>query len=79
MLKEEDKLTDALIQFIQALPETKREKIARKITPKKKGKASAKKKTSKKTKVEKLVEHFGTLGNRLPKDYKFNREEANER
>ncbi|MDZ4847556.1 MAG: hypothetical protein SH857_18630 [Chitinophagales bacterium] len=34
MLRENDKLTEALIQIIQSLPETKQEKIARKITRK---------------------------------------------
>ena len=40
MLREEDKLTEALIQIIQSLPETKKEKIARKITKKAKPRAN---------------------------------------
>lgn len=40
MLREEDKLTETLIQIIQSLPETKKEKIARTITKKTKPRAN---------------------------------------
>ena len=40
MLREEDKLTEALIQIIQSLPETKKEKIASEITKKAKPRAN---------------------------------------
>lgn len=80
MLKESDKLTDALIQIIQSLPETKREKIARKIvvrtTRKKKISKAA---TGQKKKMHDFISHMERYTGRLPKGYKFDREEANER
>ena len=80
MLKESDKLTDTLIQIIQALPETKREKIARNITGRLKLKSiSIRKVKGNKHKKKKFADYLDSLGSRLPKNYKFDREEANER
>ncbi|MDZ4845533.1 MAG: hypothetical protein SH857_08290 [Chitinophagales bacterium] len=80
MLRESDKLTDTLIQIIQSLSETKRKKIARNITGKSKLKSKAKRKIrDKKDKFKQFSDYLDSLGSRLPKDYKFNREEANER
>ena len=79
MLKENDKLTDALIQIIQSLPEAKREKIARNITGKSKKKIKSRSKSTSTKKNKDFVAYLESLGSRLPKDYKFDREEANER
>ncbi len=80
MLKENDKLTETLIQIIQSLPETKREKIARNITGKRQVKSKPKRKIrAKKEKFKEFGDYLDSLGSRLPKDYKFDREEANER
>jgi hypothetical protein len=80
MLKEEDKLTEALIQIIQSLPETKREKIARNIAGKSKLKLKPKRKIrAAKGKKQEFGAYLDSLGSRLPKNYKFNRDEANER
>ncbi len=80
MLKESDKLTDTLIQIIQALPETNREKIARNIIGKSKSKAKPKRKVrTKKDEKKKFADYLDSLGSRLPVNYKFDREEANER
>lgn len=80
MLKDDDKLTEALIQIIQALPETKREKIAKNISSKSKLKLKPKRKPrSKKDKMKEFGDYLDSLGSRLPKNYKFDREEANER
>ncbi|MDZ4844312.1 MAG: hypothetical protein SH857_02055 [Chitinophagales bacterium] len=80
MLKESDKLTDTLIQIIQSLPETKKEKIARNIFGRKKHKSKINKAASgQKKKMQDFISHMEPYTGRLPKGYKFDREEANER
>jgi hypothetical protein len=69
---------EKLIEYIRALPEAEQKIIARKIST---GKKAAKGNSSKKPK-KKLMEFIAytkKLPTRLPKNYKFDREEANER
>ena len=70
-----------LIEYIQTLPATEQKLIAERISG---GKNKANKKVSsvtrqKKTGVKEMGVFLDSLGHRLPKNYKFNREEANER
>lgn len=70
-----------LIEYIQTLPATEQKLIAERIS---RGKNKANKKVSsvtrqKKTGVREMGAFLDSLGHRLPKNYKFNREEANER
>jgi hypothetical protein len=66
--------TEKLIEYILALPKDEQRTIARKI---KKVKAASPKSGQKGMKA--FLEYAKTLPTRLPKNYKFNREEANER
>ena len=79
MLRESDKFTEALIQIIQSLPDAKRERIARKIAVRAKRKNKTGIKRKRKDSFDEMSKHLDSLGSRLPADYKFNRDEANER
>jgi len=79
MLREDDKLTEALIQIIQSLPETKKEKIARNIMRKRKSKVARNLRSSRKGSFAEMSSFLDSLGSKLPRNYKFNRDEANER
>ena len=61
---------EKLIDYIQALPESEQKIIAQKIGT-----------TSKptKSKIQEFAKYTQSLPARLPKGYKFDREEANER
>ena len=69
---------DKLIEYIQALPKNEQMIIAKKIGVRKKSERGISlKKTQKK--ILEYVTYSQKLPTRLPKDYKFDREEANER
>ena len=77
-----EKSTEKLIAYIQTLPQKEQTLIVEHIA----GAASSKvkKKTAvthkaKKRGVKEMGAFLDKLGTRLPKNYKFNREEANER
>ena len=79
MLKEDS--ANKLIEYIQTLPAKEQRLIAERISDTQN--IVSKKKTTltvrKKTKMKEMSAFLDSLGNRLPKNYKFNREEANER
>lgn len=66
--------TEKLIEYILALPSDERKVIAREIQSKK---VSPTKNTRKRMKA--FIEYTKAFTGRLPKNYRFNREEANER
>ena len=69
---------DKLIEYIQALPKNEQMIIAKKIGVRKKSERGISlKKTQKK--ILEYVTYSQKPPTRLPKDYKFDREEANER
>jgi hypothetical protein len=69
---------EKLIEYIQALPEDDQRIIAQKISSRKKsGKSVSRKKPTKK--MLDFLAYTQKLPARLPKNYKFDREEANER
>ena len=73
--------TEKLIEYIQALPVKEQNLIARSI-PKAKSTSKRKKTVTvrrKKCGLKEMGAFLDSLGNRLPKNYKFNREKANER
>jgi hypothetical protein len=79
MFKEDS--ANKLIEYIQTLSTKEQRLIAERITE---VKGDAKKKESpatrrKKTHNKEMSAFLDSLGHRLPKNYKFNREEANER
>ena len=65
--------TEKLIEYIQALPDKEQKIIARKISAGKKSREDTQKK------MLDFITYSKKLPARLPKDYKFDREEANER
>lgn len=69
---------EKLIEYIHALPEDEQQVIAENIRVKRKTSTNVRGKTTRK-KLEEFVNFIDTLPTRLPKGYKFNREEANER
>jgi hypothetical protein len=79
MLKEDS--ANKLIEYIQTLPAKEQRLIAERISGTKS--SSGKKKstsTERKTApIKEMSAFLDSLGHRLPKNYKFNREEANER
>jgi len=69
---------EKLIEYIRALPADEQKIIAKKIGAKeKKTKTTTGKKPKKK--LLEFIAYTKTLPTRLPKNYKFDREEANER
>ena len=70
-----------LIEYIQTLPVTEQRLIADRISGvKNKTKEKVSSVTGqKKTGTKEMSAFLDSLGHRLPKNYKFNREEANER
>jgi len=69
---------EKLIAYIRSLPDDEQRFIAKEISaPKKAVKSKAAKKTNKK--MQAFIEYTKNLPARLPKNYKFDREEANER
>jgi hypothetical protein len=83
MLKDSNKLTDTLIQIIESLPDNEKRTIAEKITEKPSTKPIRRKAASKRkdsfTAMSDFLDALKPSQGRLPKNYKFNREEANER
>jgi hypothetical protein len=77
MLKEDS--ANKLIEYIQTLSPKEQRLIAERISGNKSS-AGKKKSTSsdrKKTSIKEMSAFLDSLGHRLPKNYKFNREEAN--
>ena len=77
MLKENAKVTDVIIQLISTMPDKEKEKIARSISKPKTRKTRKRKIQSRK--IEALISDMKKTRGRLPNNYKFDREEANER
>lgn len=70
--------TEKLIEYIQSLPAKEQRVIVRKIIVKKKDtKVTSAEKSQKK--AQQFFEYTKQFSGRLPKGYKFDREEANER
>jgi hypothetical protein len=69
---------EKLIDYIKTLPDAERQLIAKEITIRKRPAKSKPVKKSHK-KMQAFAEYIETLPSRLPKNYKFDREEANER
>jgi hypothetical protein len=69
---------EKLIDYIKTLPDKEQKLIVKKISAKKK---AVKNKPAKKAnkKMQAFIEYTQNLPSRLPKNYKFDREEANER
>ncbi len=70
--------TEKLIEYIQTLPLNEQRIIAESIAKKHSATKKKSDKTAKK-KIEDFTAYTKKFIGRLPKDYKFNREEANER
>ena len=79
MLKEDS--ANKLIEYIQTLPVKEQKLIAERISGTKSsvGKKKSALTDRKKTPIKEMSAFLDSLGHRLPKNYKFNREEANER
>jgi hypothetical protein len=69
---------DKLIEYIRALPAGEQKIIAQKISNTKKPEKKSAAKTAKK-KIEDFIAYTRKLPTRITTDYKFDREEANER
>jgi hypothetical protein len=73
-----DNATEKLIEYIQTLPLNEQKVIAESIAKTKSTIKPLTKKTTQK-KIEAFTAYTKKFTGRLPKNYKFNREEANER
>jgi len=69
---------EKLIDYIKTLPAEEQKLIVKKISTKKKGSKTKVAKAPGK-KIQAFIEYTQNLPARLPKNYKFDREEANER
>ena len=69
---------EKLIEYIRALPQGDQKIIAQKISISKRDVKKSSKK-SPKLKIQEFIAYTQTLPTRLPKNYKFDREAANER
>ena len=77
MLRESNEITEAIIQLIQSLSEPQQKKIVKTISSGKRRKDGTKK--SYREKAEALIADMKKTRGRLPSNYRFDREEANER
>jgi hypothetical protein len=74
-----EKATEKLIEYIQSLPNEEQTLIAQRIVKTKNKKGKKVTKRNSKAGIKKMGAFLDRLGNKLPENYKFNREEANER
>lgn len=70
---------EKLIEYIQTLPVKEQKLIAEGISHTKQAKKDKGAKGRKKSGIKEMGSFLDSLGHKLPKNYKFNREEANER
>lgn len=77
MLKENNHLTEAIIQLLESLPETQRKKVMKTVSRKRKTAKRAGK--SYREKADALIADMKKTRGRLPSGYRFDREEANAR
>jgi len=78
MLREKDNIEDALIHLLQSLPDSQQERILKTVGRKKKT-GGGRKVKSYRAKANELIAAMKKTRGRLPENYKFDREEANER